>query len=87
MKDIKRTLLGISPTRVKRRLGKVAIALLFTTAAVTCSLTIWASPSVHGRALEIAETPTQHSEWWKLIRPIPLEDRHHYRSRLFPRSM
>ena len=58
MKDIKRTLLSISPIRLNRKLGKVATALLFTAAVTTCSLTMWASPSVRGRALAISETPT-----------------------------
>ena len=58
MKDIKRTLLSISPIRLNRKLGKVATALLFTVAVTTCSLTMWASSSVHGRALAIGETPT-----------------------------
>ena len=55
---MKQTLLGISPMRMKLRLGKVAIALLFTAAVTTCSLTMWASPSLHGRALDAAETLT-----------------------------
>ena len=61
MKDIKRTLLGISPMRMKPRLGKVVIALLFTAAAITCSLTMWAGPSGDERTLDIAETPTDGS--------------------------
>src|SRR5262245_18448004 len=56
MKQIKQTLVGISPTHIKARLSNVAIALLFAAAIATCSVTIWASPSGHGTALDTAQT-------------------------------
>ena len=73
MKDIKRTLLSISPIRLNRKLGKVATALLFTAAVTTCSLTMWASPSSEWESTGYWRKPTMHSNWRnREHRPIPL---------------
>src|SRR5206468_4986971 len=45
-----------SPIGMKRNLGKVAIALLFISAAITCSLTTWATSPGYGTAPGIGKT-------------------------------
>src|SRR5258708_7428182 len=57
MKEMKETLLGESPIRIKRNLGRVAIALLLTSVAVTCSLTMRASPTAQ-RTADMSKTST-----------------------------
>src|SRR6476619_6121727 len=44
-------------TAMKRNLKKFAATLLFASVAITCSLTMWASPPVH-RAVGMSKTPT-----------------------------
>ncbi len=53
---MKQMLLGSSPIGMKRNLGKVAIALLFISAAITCSLTTWATSPEYGTAPGIGKT-------------------------------
>ena len=49
---------GTSPIRMKRKLSKVAAALLFASAAITSSLTISASPTGQGSAPSNGIPPT-----------------------------
>jgi N-acetylneuraminic acid mutarotase len=50
MKEMKQILLGKSPIRIKRNLGRVAIALLLISSAIACSLTTWATSPGYGSA-------------------------------------
>src|SRR5262245_46748797 len=54
---IKQTPLGTSLISMKRKLGKVATALLYTSVAVTCCLPMWASPTAQ-RTADMSKTST-----------------------------
>ncbi len=54
--SMKQMLLGESPVRIKRSLSNVTIALLFISAAITCSLTTWATSPGYGTASGIGKT-------------------------------
>ena len=42
---------------MKRNVKKFAATLLFASVAISCSLTMWASPLVHGKGLAISKAP------------------------------
>ena len=44
---------------MKRNLKKFAAALLFASVAISCSLTMWASPLVHGSRLAVSKAPVK----------------------------
>src|SRR4051812_26933025 len=44
-------------TSMKADLQKFAAALLFTSVAISCSLTMWASPLVHASGLAVTKAP------------------------------
>ena len=52
---MKQTLHGVTPIHVRQKLSKVASALLFASAVVTCSLTMWATTPGEGGAPGIAK--------------------------------
>ena len=59
---------------MKRNLNKFAATLLFASVAITCSLTMWASPLVHGKQAGISKTSTPAYPLTQpdVSRPIPL---------------
>ena len=44
---------------MKRNVKKCAATLLFASVAISCSLTMWASPLVHGNGLAVSEAPVK----------------------------
>ena len=44
---------------MKRNLKKFAATLLFASVAISCSLTMWASPLVHGKGLAVSKAPVK----------------------------
>ena len=54
---MKQTLHGVTPIHVRQKLSKVASALLFASAVITCSLTMWATTPGQAGALGIWKTP------------------------------
>ena len=44
---------------MKRNLKEFAVALLFASLVISCSLTMWASPLVHGKGLAVSKAPVK----------------------------
>ena len=44
---------------MKRNVKKFAATVLFASGAISCSLTMWASPLVHGKGLAVSKAPVK----------------------------